>query len=98
MADDYNPPGAEQYSRMKKLKPSSIPNETVLRVREGAIGYRGTATAIKIAGEEVIILTRNVAQLNIVHNYLYPKDTLQARACYPVAMVALVDVTLDDEL
>lgn len=91
----------------KRLRRVSLPSETVESVENGATCYTGVAMAIKIAGEDVIVMARDISQLDKVFNYCEAHlcagradlmDTLRTSACPPVVIMSAHSVHLDDEL
>lgn len=55
----------------QKARPvCQLPRETVLSAREGSTAYVGRAKAMKIAGVEVIVIGRNMADLRTVFNHV----------------------------
>lgn len=77
---------------------STFPLEAILEVTPGAMAYRGSAMAVTIAGENVIVLARSLSSLNIVFNKLEPGETLMANKCPDIVIVQRAEATLDDEL
>lgn len=97
----------DRYMPEKKLRATTMPHEVVVSATEGASAYVGKAMAMKIAGQEVIVMARNLPQLNTVWNYVEAHlcggraeimDTLRSSACPDIAMMSKRDVQLDDEL
>jgi hypothetical protein len=95
------------YVEKPKLRECELRHEVVLEVEAGATAYVGTALATMIAGEEVIVIGRNIASLDIVFNYVEAKrakgnaalmKTLRTDACPEVAIVSKNTLTFDDEL
>lgn len=96
-----------RYMPEKKLRATTLPAESVISATEGANAYVGKAMAMKIAGQDVIVMARNLPQLNTVWNYVEAHlcggraemmDTLRSSACPDIAVMAKRDVQLDDEL
>jgi hypothetical protein len=95
------------YLDKPKLRECELRREEVLEVEAGAQAFVGTAMAMKIAGEEVIVTGRNIASLLIVFNYVeaknakgnaYAMKTLRTDACPEVAIMSKNSLTFDDEL
>jgi hypothetical protein len=95
------------YVEKPKLRDCELLHEVVLEAEAGAQAYVGTAMAVKIAGEEVIVIGRNIAALDIVFNYVEAKrakgnawlmNTLRTDACPEVAILSKNTLTFDDEL
>jgi hypothetical protein len=91
----------------KMMRQTTMPAEIVEAIEPGSTGYTGRAMAIKIAGEEVIVMTRNLNSLDIVFNYIEAHlhkgnvnkmATLRTTACPEIVVVAKRAVTLDEEL
>jgi hypothetical protein len=91
----------------KEMRQTTMPAEIVKSIRPDSTGYAGHAMALQIAGEEVIVMARNLNSLNIVFNYIeahYWKGnanrmaTLRTTACPEVVVCAKRDVQLDEEL
>jgi len=88
------------------MRAVKLPTETVLKIDEGSTGYSGIALAMRLAGEDVIIVAPNVAKLNTVFNYTVSHmhagsefcktETLRATLCPQVVVVAKRDTTLDE--
>lgn len=92
---------------LKPIPVVKLPREEVLDVRDRAIAHTGRAMAIRIAGIEVIVMARNLAELDAVFNYVEANlrggkaelmDTLRTSGCPEVAILARAALTLDDEL
>jgi len=95
------------YVDKPKLRECELRREEVLEAEKGATAFVGTAMAMKIAGEEVIVTGRNIASLLIVFNYVEAKraeghawlmKTLRTDACPEVAIMSKNTLTFDDEL
>jgi hypothetical protein len=95
------------YLEKPKLRECELRREEVLEAEAGATAFVGTAMAMKIAGEEVIVTGRNIASLLIVFNYVEAKHakgnanamkTLRTDACPEVAIMSKNSLTFDDEL
>lgn len=95
------------YLDKPKLRECELRREEVLEAEKGAAAFVGTAMAMKIAGEEVIVTGRNIASLLIVFNYVEAKNTkgnanamktLRTDACPEVAIMSKNSLTFDDEL
>jgi hypothetical protein len=95
------------YVEKPKLRECELRREEVLEAEKGATAFVGTAMAMKIAGEEVIVTGRNIASLLIVFNYVEAKraeghawlmKTLRTDACPEVAIMSKNTLTFDDEL
>ena len=95
------------YVQKPKLRECELRREEALEVEAGATAYVGTAMAMKIAGQEVIVIGRNIASLDIVFNYVEAKRaeghawlmrTLRTDACPEVAIMSKNSLTFDDEL
>lgn len=95
------------YVQKPKLRECELRREEALEVEAGATAYVGTAMAVKIAGEEVIVIGRNIAALDIVFNYVEAKrakgnawlmKTLRTDECPEVAIMSKNTLTFDDEL
>lgn len=91
----------------KPMRAVELPLETALSVLKGAPVHTGRAMGVKIAGEDVIVIARNVTQLNTVFNYIEAHlhggrvglmDTLRFDRCPEVVVGAKRNFTLDDEL
>lgn len=88
------------------MRQVELPAEIALKVREGSIAYPGRAMAVKLAGEDVIVIGRNIASLNVVFNYIQANmhassayiETLRTDRCPEVVVTAKKDTTLDEEL
>jgi hypothetical protein len=95
------------YVDKPKLRACELRREEVLEADKGAVAYVGLAMAMKIAGEEVIVMGRNIASLDIVFNYVEAKHakgnaalmkTLRTDECPEVAIMSKNTLTFDDEL
>ncbi len=84
-----------------------LPRETVLSAKRGSVAYTGRAKAMKIAGVEVIVIGRNMAELEAVFNHVEAHlhggvanmpEPFIAMLSPEVAMVAKESLTYDDEL
>ena len=91
----------------KMMRQTTMPAEIVEAIKPGSTGYTGRAVAMKIGGEEVIVMARNLNSLNIVFNYVEAHlshgradkmATMRTSACPEIVVVAQKDVKLDDEL
>lgn len=91
----------------RKLPQCSLPREIVKSVHPGTDAFTGTAMAMIIAGEPVVVIARSIAKLDIVFNYVEAKmnggnaelmDTLRTSACPEVAIVRKDRMRFDDEL
>lgn len=91
----------------KPLRMVELPLETALSILKGTPVHTGRAMGCKIAGEDVIVIARNVTQLNTVFNYIeahlhggrvHLMDTLRTDRCPEVVIAAKRNLTLDDEL
>lgn len=91
----------------KMMRQTTMPAEIVEHIEHGSTGYAGRAMAIKIAGEDVIVMARNLPALEIVFNYIEAHlargnaakmATLRTTACPEIVVVARKDVRLDEEL
>lgn len=85
----------------------SLPREEVLSVTKGSVAHTGRAMAITLAGEDVIVIARNLPQLDIVFNYIeahmcggraHLMRTLRTEACPEVAVTQRNNLKYDDEL
>lgn len=85
-----------------------LPREEITSVDAGTPCHVGQAMAVRIAGEDVIVIAKNLPKLNIIFNYIEAHlrggkaelmATLRTSAC-PKVIVAALDhrVKLDDEL
>lgn len=95
------------YLEKPKLRECELRREEALEVDKGATAFVGTAMAMQIAGEEVIVTGRNISSLLIVFNYVEAKNakgnakamkTLRTDACPEVAILSKNSLTFDDEL
>ena len=95
------------YIEKPKLRECELRREIVTGAMHGDQAFVGTAMAMQIAGEEVIVMGRNIASLDIVFNYVEAKHakgnaalmkTLRTDACPEVAIVSKNTLTFDDEL
>jgi hypothetical protein len=95
------------YTNKPKLRECELKREIVTSAAKGDHAFVGTAMAMKIAGEEVIVIGRNIASLDIVFNYVearhakgntYLMNTLRTDACPEVAIMSKASLTFDDEL
>lgn len=91
----------------KMMRQTTMTAEIVEHVEHGSTGYAGRAMAIKIAGEEVIVMARNLPSLEIVFNYIEAHlaggradkmATLRTTACPKIVVVARDSCRLDEEL
>lgn len=85
-----------------------LPKEEIKAVDAGTPCHTGIAMAVRIAGEDVIVIAKSLPKLNIVFNYIEANlrggkaelmATLRTSAC-PKVIVAALDhrVHLDDDL
>jgi len=106
MADDFT---LRHSTLGKMMRQVEIPAEIVLEVESGSTGYCGRAMAVKLAGEDVIVISRSLSSLNTVFNYIAAnlhggsafmceRETLRASACPDVVVMAKKNTTLDEEL
>lgn len=103
--DDFTLRHTTMANMMRQVE---LPAEIVQSVKAGSIGYKGVALAVKVAGEDVIVIARDLSKLNTVFNYVVADlhggsswcktETLRTSACPEVVVVARTDTTLDDEL
>lgn len=70
--------------------------EILLSVREGCNAYKGIATSIPLAGQQVVIMAKSVNALNIIYNKYFPNETLRLGLCYEVVLTAAAYATLDE--
>lgn len=77
---------------------TSFPIETILSVTDGAKVHRGVAMAIKMHGEDVLVMAPTMGQLKKVFEKQFPGDTLVEEACHRTVLIAQKHATLDDEL
>lgn len=91
----------------KMMRQTTLPAEIVEHIEHGSTGYAGRAVGMMIAGEEVIILARNIPSLEIVFNYVEAHlargnaakmATLRTTACPEIVVVARDSCRLDEEL
>lgn len=89
------------------MRQTTMTAEIVEHIEHGSTGYAGRAMALKIAGEEVVVMARDLPSLNIVFNYVEAHlakgnaakmATLRTSACPEIVVVARKDVRLDEEL
>jgi hypothetical protein len=91
------------------MRQVELPAENVLKIEEGSLGYTGRAMAVKLAGEDVIVIARNLTKLDTVFNYIVAdlhggstvmceRETLRTDRCPEVLVVAKNAATLDEEL
>jgi hypothetical protein len=95
------------YVDKPKLRECELRREIVTDVEPDALAFVGIAMAMKIAGEEVIVIGRNLPSLDIVFNYVEARHakgnanlmkTLRTDACPEVAILSKNALTFDDEL
>lgn len=91
----------------KMMRQTTMPAEIIEHVEHGSTAYAGRAMAIKIAGEEVIVMARNLPGLEIVFNYIEAHlakgnaakmATLRTTACPEIVVIARDSCRLDEEL
>jgi hypothetical protein len=91
----------------KPMRAVELPLETALSILNGVPVHTGRAMGVKIAGEDVIVIARNVSQLDTVFNYIeahlhggrvHLMDTLRTDRCPEVVIGPRAGFNLDDEL
>jgi len=75
-----------------------MPREDVVSIKEGAPGYRGVATTINVAGEDIIIMAKAGSALMIAHQMLTNFADFRVGLVHKAVLVAARDVEIDDEL
>lgn len=91
-------PAEERRRQQKMARQVKMPREEIISVTEGAPGYRGVATALRIAGEDFIIIAKNGAALHVVHQNITNFKEYSTGLVHKVVMMAARDVQIDDEL
>lgn len=91
-------PAEERRRQQKMARKVKMPREDVVSITEGAPGYRGVATTISVAGEDIIIMAKNGSALMIAHQKLTNFAEFQTWLVHKAVLVAARDVKIDDEL
>lgn len=91
-------PVEERRRHQKAGKKASLPTEEAVRVKRGAVAYRGAVTAVTVAGEEVIIMAKNSRSLMIAHQKLTKFAEFRLGLVHKAVIMSASDVDLDDEL
>jgi hypothetical protein len=100
--DDFTIRHSTMAEMMRQVR---MPDETVLEVKNGSIGYSGRAMAIDLAGQDVILVASNIAKLDAAFNYIQAAlhgakaacaETLRTDRCPEVVVMAQKDTTLDE--
>ena len=100
MQDDLidQQPHEERVRQQKAARHVKLPRESALKVEKGAAAYLGVATAINVAGEDVIILAKNSLALMTVHQRITNFADFKLGLVHKAVIMAASSVELDDEL
>jgi hypothetical protein len=91
-------PAEERRRQQKMARQVKMPREDILSVTEGAPGYRGVATALKIAGQDFIIMAKNGSALHIVHQNITNFAEYKTGLVHKCVLMSARDVQIDDDL